>query len=133
MGTASDGLGSAGEMRVVEDKRSPSEEASATAHLDNDADRDGDDLQVRRLEAPDDQGLGAHIWSHDGEPGFSTIGPGSSYVLFEPERQLATGTYPVTYYACDRQFLTPATLKVEVRKISACAITDQQPCGSRIC
>ncbi len=93
--------------------------------LANDTDADGGDLQVCRIDAPDDEGVGAHIWSRNGEPGFARIRPASTYVMIEPRQPLAPGSYPVTYYACDRQLLTPATLTVEVRKITARAIADQ--------
>ena len=94
--------------------------------LDNDSDPAGDALQVCRVDAPDDAGLGVHIWSHDGWPGMNVIGPASTYLTVEPRTTLHTGSYPVTYYACNSHLLTPATLTVEVRRITARAV-DGEP------
>jgi hypothetical protein len=87
--------------------------------LANDSDPDGGNLQICRLEAPDDSGLGVHIWS---EQGFFEGGPvpsGSTYLLLEPQRKLKPGILTITYYACDRELLTPATLTVNVVHITA--------------
>lgn len=90
--------------------------------LDNDSTPGGGWLQVCRVDAPDDIGLRAHIWSHDGWPGFDRIHSGSTYLSLEPERELTPGTYEIRYYACSHRLLAPATLTVEVREITAEAV-----------
>ncbi|MDO9457704.1 Ig-like domain-containing protein [Nocardioides sp.] len=87
--------------------------------LANDVDPDHGNLQVCRVEAPDAAGLGVHVWSDNGEPGYGATPSGSTYLTLEPTRELAVGTLTVTYYACDRVQLTPATLTVEVVRITA--------------
>jgi len=87
--------------------------------LSNDSDPDQGNLQVCRLEAPDDAGLGVHIWSDQGLFDDGPAPSGSTYLVLEPQRKLATGPLQVTYYACDRELLTPATLTVDVVHITA--------------
>lgn len=43
-------------------------------------------------------------------------GPVLYTLLVEAGRQTPRGTYEITYYACDRQYLTPATVTVTVTK-----------------
>lgn len=90
--------------------------------LANDSDPDGGNLQVCRIEAPDDSGLSVHIWSTDGEPGDGRTTSGSSYLVLEAGQELRTGTLEVTYYACDRQALAPGALTVDVRAITAAPV-----------
>ena len=87
--------------------------------LANDSDPEQGNLQICRLEAPDDSGLSVHIWSDDGFWEGGPVPSGSTYLLLEPQRKLGAGTLTITYWACDRELLTPATLTVNVVHITA--------------
>jgi hypothetical protein len=66
----------------------------------NDTDPDGDELQVCRLDAPPRALRG------------SSVSAGRLVVTAGPK---ARGSYTLTYYACDRSYLTAGTLTVQVR------------------
>lgn len=93
--------------------------------LANDSDPDNGNLQVCRLDAPDDSGLSVHIWARDGTWDGGPMSSKSSFLLLEPEVKLATGTLSVTYYACDHELLTPATLTVNVVRIGVEKVVGQ--------
>lgn len=93
--------------------------------LANDSDPDNGNLQICRLEAPDDSGLSVHIWASDGTWGGGPMTSKSSYLLLEPERRLAAGTLTVTYYACDHELLTPGTLTLNVVRIGVESVLGQ--------
>ncbi len=67
--------------------------------LANDSDPDGDDLEVCRLGAIP-RALEVFAEGHE--------------LFVAPGRRNAAGTYTFTYYACDFEFLTPATVTVTV-------------------
>jgi hypothetical protein len=69
--------------------------------VDNDADPDGDSLQVCRL-GPDVPRRLARSGIQDGDV----------VVVASPK---ARGTYTITYYACDTSYLTPGTITVHVK------------------
>lgn len=93
--------------------------------LANDADPDNGNLQICRLDAPDDSGLNVHIWASDGTWDGGPMSPKSSFLLLNSDRGLATGTLSVTYYACDLELLTPATLTVNVVRIGVDTVAGQ--------
>lgn len=66
----------------------------------NDTDPDGDELQVCRLDPPPRALRGTSVV--DGQ-------------LYVGAGERARGTYTLTYYACDRSYLTAGTLTVKVR------------------
>jgi hypothetical protein len=66
----------------------------------NDSDPDGDELQVCLLDRPPRALRGSMV--ADGQ---LVVNPGSK----------ARGTYTLTYYACDHDYLTPGTLTVRIR------------------
>lgn len=69
------------------------------AVLDNDSDPDGDDLALCRFTVPDD--VPVFVDRVDD-------------VLYISPHANVSGTYEITYYACDFDHLTPGTLTVEV-------------------
>lgn len=68
----------------------------------NDSDPDGDDLEVCRL-GPVPRAL-------------VVFNDGSSELFVAPGRSAVAGTFTFTYYACDFEFLTPATVTVTVTR-----------------
>lgn len=94
--------------------------------LANDGDPDGAYLQVCRFDAAAGAALGLRITSTDGFPGSNVVTPGSTRLEINPDEKLDEGDYLVTYYACDRRFLTPATLTIRVRAFRATAVTGHQ-------
>ena len=90
--------------------------------LANDVDPDGGDLQVCRVEAPDDAGLRVQIDSRSGLPGQGQSEPGDTFLRILPVSPPSLGDHLVTYYACDREQLTPATLTIQVREFGADAV-----------
>ncbi len=70
--------------------------------LANDTDPNGDELAVCRLDVPDDLPIFAEIF--DGQ-------------VFISSYENKTASFDITYYACDFDYLTPATLTINVTKI----------------
>lgn len=70
--------------------------------LENDSDPNGDELAICRVEVPDDVPLFAEF-----QGDALAIGSASD----------KGGTYEITYYACDHDYLTPATITVHVTKV----------------
>ena len=68
--------------------------------LANDSDPDGDELAVCRL--------GSIPRARE------VFSSGTGAIFVAPTRRRAAGTYTFTYYACDFEFLTPATVTVTV-------------------
>lgn len=93
--------------------------------LRNDASSGDGDLEVCRVEAPDDSGLKVHIWSRRGAPGDLAPKPMSTYVVVDQTRELQAGTYEVRYFACDHENAVPATLSVRVAPLTASAVEGQ--------
>ncbi|CAN5369115.1 hypothetical protein BH11ACT8_BH11ACT8_31940 [soil metagenome] len=70
--------------------------------LRNDTDPNGDDLAICRVSVPDSAPLYADIFDNQ---------------LYVSSARNRTGTYEITYYACDFDYLTPGTLTVKVTKV----------------
>lgn len=70
--------------------------------LANDTDPNGDELAICRVEVPDDVPLAAAFVDAD---------------LLVMAARNQTGTYEITYWACDHDYLTPATVTVHVTKV----------------
>ncbi|MDO9455803.1 Ig-like domain-containing protein [Nocardioides sp.] len=79
--------------------------------LRNDSDPDGDPLEICRVDIPDGTPLVDEFFD-DVETGDPQVGTHLALLStgFEP------GTYTVTYYACDLDYLTPGTLTVTVTR-----------------
>lgn len=99
--------------------------------LANDSDPDGsdDDLGICRASAPAGSGLvvtpiaGDHFIVYSAGRGrapraATTVAddPLPYTLLVQAEREARRGTYDITYYACDHQYLTPGTVTVTVTK-----------------
>ncbi len=80
--------------------------------LANDTDPNGDELQICRLEIPDGVPL------NNGNELVSIVDPGDDFVppLFISADRYTPGRYEITYYACDYDYLTPATVTVVVKR-----------------
>lgn len=81
--------------------------------LRNDSDPNGDDLRICRLDVPDGVPLNDPT---DGVALLFYSDEDARQRLFVLSTDYRPGTYEVTYYACDRDYLTPGTLTVTVER-----------------
>jgi hypothetical protein len=82
--------------------------------LANDTDPNGDELRICRVDVPRNVPLGVEIVRGGiSMPGREVETAGD--VLGVIPMRNRSGTYRITYYACDTRYLTPATLTVTVK------------------
>lgn len=82
--------------------------------LRNDSDPNGDDLRICRLDVPD--GVPINNPPDSVALFFSWDDDDARQRLFVLSTDFRPGTYELTYYACDRDYLTPGTLTVTVER-----------------
>ncbi|WP_148613270.1 Ig-like domain-containing protein [Nocardioides rubriscoriae] len=80
--------------------------------LANDSDPDGDDLEICRVVLPEGSPLSVAQELVEGDPAAGTDTGGEQLLVGVDVNRAATATF--TYYACDRDSLTPATVTVVV-------------------
>jgi hypothetical protein len=80
--------------------------------LRNDVDPNGDELQICRTEVPD----GVPINDGRGGVAFGFSGTSEPAPLLVQSSGYGPGTYTITYYACDHDYLTPGQVTVVVKR-----------------